>query len=77
LCRVFFVCVTWFAICCRVRCIELLYFFAMFIMKKSRVEVLIKEVVLEVIVDLIHAHRYKLLGVTLCSLASKHAHMVI
>jgi hypothetical protein len=49
----------------------------MFIVKKSHVEVLIKEVVSEVIVDLIHAHRYKLLGVTLCSLASKHAHMVI
>jgi hypothetical protein len=69
--------VTWFAICCRVRCIELLYFFAMFIVKKSRVEVLIKEVVLEVIADLIHAHRYKLLSVTLCSLASKDARMVI
>jgi hypothetical protein len=49
----------------------------MFIVKKSRVEVLIKEVVLEVIADLIHAHRYKLLSVTLCSLASKDARMVI
>jgi hypothetical protein len=38
------------------RCIELSYFFAIFIVKKSRVEVLIKEVVSDVIVDLTHVH---------------------